>query len=223
MTDFMSAMAQEWRCPLTQELPVDPVCAEDGRVYERTAIETALLYQRKSPMTNEPMGCRLVPVVQIRNSIRSMIDSKLLPEATIDAWKQRTFENTQVMDLRRLARSKDERGAAAAHTLGVWHLHGGMGLPRDDATAYVWFKRGADLGNITSVATCGALCALGRGVQRNDSRAVFYYMQAAMAGSAAACWNLGMCFTTGLCGLDKDEDEALKWFELVPACKVQDR
>ena len=32
-------MAEEFVCPITQELPVDPVTAEDGRVYERSAIE----------------------------------------------------------------------------------------------------------------------------------------------------------------------------------------
>ena len=29
----------EYRCPITQELPVDPVVAEDGQAYERSAIE----------------------------------------------------------------------------------------------------------------------------------------------------------------------------------------
>ena len=31
--------ASEFLCPITQELPLDPVTAEDGRVYERGAIE----------------------------------------------------------------------------------------------------------------------------------------------------------------------------------------
>ena len=29
----------EFICPITQELPIDPVIAEDGNVYERVAIE----------------------------------------------------------------------------------------------------------------------------------------------------------------------------------------
>ena len=32
----MDESADEFCCPITQELPVDPVTAEDGRVYERT-------------------------------------------------------------------------------------------------------------------------------------------------------------------------------------------
>ena len=35
----MNEMADELVCSITQELPVDPVMAEDGRVYERQAME----------------------------------------------------------------------------------------------------------------------------------------------------------------------------------------
>ena len=32
-------VAEEYVCPITAELPIDPVTAEDGRFYERHAIE----------------------------------------------------------------------------------------------------------------------------------------------------------------------------------------
>ena len=32
-------VAEEYVCPITAELPIDPVIAEDGRCYERCAIE----------------------------------------------------------------------------------------------------------------------------------------------------------------------------------------
>ena len=32
-------LADEYTCPITFELPIDPVTAEDGRCYERCAIE----------------------------------------------------------------------------------------------------------------------------------------------------------------------------------------
>jgi hypothetical protein len=35
----MDESAAEFLCPITQELPIDPVTAEDGHVYERSAIE----------------------------------------------------------------------------------------------------------------------------------------------------------------------------------------
>ena len=41
----VETIAQEWLCPITQELPLNPVTAEDGRVYERSTIGTWLNQQ----------------------------------------------------------------------------------------------------------------------------------------------------------------------------------
>ena len=48
-------------CAITQELPLDPVTAEDGNIYERSAIEAWLKKQQKSPLTNTPMGPSCCP------------------------------------------------------------------------------------------------------------------------------------------------------------------
>ena len=50
--------AEELVCPITQELPTDPVMAEDGRVYERSAITAWLRTNINSPHTRERMGSR---------------------------------------------------------------------------------------------------------------------------------------------------------------------
>ena len=62
-------------CAITQELPLDPVTAEDGNIYERSAIEEWLSRQQKSPMTNQPMGTKLLPAFQIRSMIETMVRS----------------------------------------------------------------------------------------------------------------------------------------------------
>ena len=58
MKTTVDLIVDEYLCPITQELPIDPVTAEDGRVYERSAIEEWLATNEKSPHTNEPMGKR---------------------------------------------------------------------------------------------------------------------------------------------------------------------
>ena len=49
-------VADEYVCPITAELPIDPVIAEDGLCYERHAIEEWFSRQPeaqvKSPVTN---------------------------------------------------------------------------------------------------------------------------------------------------------------------------
>ena len=38
MRASINDVAADLRCPITQELPVDPVIAKDGKIYEREAI-----------------------------------------------------------------------------------------------------------------------------------------------------------------------------------------
>ena len=60
-------------CPITQELPIDPVTAEDGKVYERSAITEWLSKQRRSPSTGAAMGPRLLASTQARNTIEALV------------------------------------------------------------------------------------------------------------------------------------------------------
>ena len=75
-------------CPITYEMPAEPVCAEDGRLYERSAIEQWFAADnRSSPMTKLPMGTRLVDAVQVRNVIERIVESGELPEERAREWR----------------------------------------------------------------------------------------------------------------------------------------
>jgi hypothetical protein len=73
---------------MTLSLPFDPVIAEDGKVYERSAIEEWLKQQRKSPVTNLAMGTKLLPALHVKSRILKVVASGALMGGTIDAWKQ---------------------------------------------------------------------------------------------------------------------------------------
>ena len=62
----------EFCCPITTELMRDPCIATDGHTYERQAIETWLLTNDTSPMTNMPLPDKwlLLP----NNAMRSLIE-----------------------------------------------------------------------------------------------------------------------------------------------------
>lgn len=60
-------------CPITLELPVHPVLAEDGNIYERDSIEQQLLIRLKSPLTNAPMGQTLQPARHVTNMLLDLI------------------------------------------------------------------------------------------------------------------------------------------------------
>ena len=57
----------ELLCPITHSLPVDPVTAEDGNIYERSAIEEWLKGQQRSPLTNVAMGAKLLVIGSFDN------------------------------------------------------------------------------------------------------------------------------------------------------------
>ena len=219
------SLADEYTCPITQELPLDPVTAEDGRVYERSAIEAWLGERRlegqaaKSPMTNEPMGQRLLPAIQVRNSIKAMVESGSLVGHKADAWKQRMEDKEEVEAMKRRAYAGDE---SEAFWLGIFYQRGMRGLVQNYERAFMWYKRSADLGGSQAMANLGFFYQHGLGVSRNGGRALFYSTRAADAGSELACYMLGSFFANGLNGLDKDEAEATKWFKRMPKCDKLD-
>ena len=87
-------------CPITHELPLDPVTAEDGRIYERAAIANWIKQKGKSvvksPITNEPMGRKLMPSPQVRDVIKTMITQEMITGDKVEAWRQRLAEEEEM-------------------------------------------------------------------------------------------------------------------------------
>jgi hypothetical protein len=69
-------MLEVFQCPITFSLPDDNFMAEDGKVYERAAIEAWLARTAdrkvKSPFTGLPMGRKLTEASQVRNLIKRL-------------------------------------------------------------------------------------------------------------------------------------------------------
>jgi len=213
--------ADEFVCPITQELPVDPVIAEDGRVYERSAL-SSWIEQRtrqeakiKSPVTNEPMGAKLLPAVQVRNLIKGMVTSGALTGPKVDAWKMRIEEEAVVAALQRKAEDGDLN---AMNDLGDAHRLGTKGLTENWNQAFRWYKRSADLDDPVGISSCAACYVLGKGCEKNEARALVSWGQAAILGHELSCYQLGEAHRKGLHGLGKDEREAARWFRRMPSC-----
>ena len=144
-------------CPITFSLPVDPVTAEDGKVYERSAIEEWLKQQRKSPVTNLAMGTKLLPALRVKNMIRTMVASGALTGDKVDAWKLKLEEEEEVAEMRRKAEAGD---GTAMYALGLWYELGQNGLAKDVAKAFEWFEKSHEAGNASGTGGLGE-CYLG--------------------------------------------------------------
>ena len=57
-------------CSITGDFMIDPVMAEDGHVYERSAITLWFAQSSKSPLTGETIGMNLVSYPELRSAIR---------------------------------------------------------------------------------------------------------------------------------------------------------
>ena len=215
--------ADELVCPITQELPVDPVTAEDGRVYERRAMEEWLRSKAgqaiRSPVTNEPMGTKLLPAVQVRNNIKGMVKSGALSGDKAEAWKKRIKEEEEVARMRWAAEAGDAR---AMRSLGCWYRSGMKGLAVDCAQALQWYQRGADLDHPRCTVGLGQMYAEGTGTAPDDSEALMLIGRATGLGSAHACFLLGFHYDRGGLGLRKDPKQTARWYRKAQASAVRD-
>ena len=204
--------AEELLCPITQELPIDPVTAEDGRVYERSAITEWLQQNEKSPHTNEPMGKQLFPATQVKNLISGMVKSGAITGDKAGAWTKKLEDEKEVEE----ERQKAERGDLASMVhLACWYRDGTHGLPEDSAERFKWAKRAAGLdgqrGHDLGLILLAQCYEAGAGVAQNKVHAISLFTQSATMGLDQACHHLADWYAYGDDTLPQDLERATYW------------
>lgn len=101
---------EEYRCPITQVIMVDPVCGSDGRTYEKSAITEWLRGHATSPITREPMA---IASLRPNYTLRSMIERYKKPATQTRSMIEedhyyaiRVFEEEALMNSRPAPKSK---------------------------------------------------------------------------------------------------------------------
>lgn len=89
----MSIPLDQLVCPISKELPVDPVLAQDGYIYERACIQKHLTNRNTSPMTNSPMES-FVGARHITNLLQDCIDSGY-ENTLLDDWARAVANRTE--------------------------------------------------------------------------------------------------------------------------------
>ena len=216
----INSIVKEYVCPIALELPVDPVTAEDGRVYNRSDIQQHIDQSKrkkddgseefeyrglKSPMTKEPMGPNLLPAIQVRNSIRALIDSGAIEgdEGNIDQWKE-------VDQLRTDAEGGDPE---AMEMMGNVYRDGTDGLIKDEIQAYKWTSKAAALDFAPAIGSKGACLLHGIGTKRNRVEGGTLLGIAAARGSAESQFCLGVNYYNGRHGYPKNCGMAKYWLQ----------
>ena len=210
----LNAIAKEFICPITQELPFDPVMAKDGKIYEREAI---LEWFRKkdgdatSPSTGKVIDTELVPVVQARNTIESLIQSGAIEAEIAEAWQNRLEFEKRVKEMRAKAEGGD---GEAMQWMGVSYTYG-QGVAKDEAQARAWFERSAAARHPPGMANFGQCLLSGIGGPQDILLGLVNVTEAAHLGSAMGACILGEVFFRGSFGLPKDPVRARFWLKKV--------
>ena len=181
------SVAAEYTCPLSLELFVDPVRAEDGFDYEKSEIERVVQHQGESltsPQTGETMGPTLTPSYNVKNAVEALVTT-----GTISGELAETYKNSKlVMETRRKAEDGDVK---SMELLADWYKVGWNGLPVSQELSDGW-RRKAE--------------------KADDDEYITQLKASASAGDSAAMYNLGNAYENGLRGLAMDEEKAFEWY-----------
>jgi U-box domain/Sel1 repeat len=204
-------------CPITLELPWDPVVASDGRVYDRPAIEEHLECRKgqlKSPITNKEllllMDSRLLPAPQIKYLIGTLVEIGVIGGYLASKWNEKVKEQKRVEDLLKKAQGGD---AEAMYRVGISYLTGTCGFEEDEKLAVKWFTKSHEAGYVQGTAALGYYLCNGHGVAKCHSTGIAYLGIAAAQGSKYAAYVLGIAWADGKYGMNVNKFEAIYWLE----------
>ena len=214
MKVLATTIATEFLCPVTHELPIAPVMAKDGVVYERAAIER--WFETKegdptSPSTGAVIGTELIPAPQIRNALEALVKSGAIDGLEVaTAWKQKLADEKVVKEWRAKAEGGD---GDAMYLLGAWYQLGMNGLAVDKAQARAWYERSAAARDPMGMAKFGDCLLAGAGGPQDDVFGVMNVTEAAHLGSDVGAFLLGRAFFESCNGLPKDPVRAQYWLK----------
>ena len=205
----LATIAREVICPITHELPIKPVTAEDGKIYEEKAIRE--WFSKKdgeptSPSTGAVIGTKLFPAPQARNIIEELIKSGDIDDELAEAWKQKLADEKVVKEWRAKAEVGD---GYAMLRLGARYAG------EDDVQSRAWFELSAAERDPKGMAMFSSHLLRGIGGPQDNVFGVMNVTQAAELGSEYGAYLLGKAFMTGFWGLPKDPARSRFWLRKV--------
>ena len=213
-------MVAEYLCPITQELPIEPVLAEDGRCYERDAITKWLSMDQsgagtRSPVTNEPMGKKLMPATQVKNMLTHLTQRGILKGETVDKWRTTMDKKAEYDERIAHLDTKVKAGdIIAIRYLGFGYRDGTKeGMKVDPKRAKHYFMEGMKLGDPRCTTSLALMHLDGKGMtKKNPTYGMALMMRGAMLGSEHACAYMAWAYAHGGLNFPKDAAMATMWY-----------
>ena len=220
-------LLDEFACPISGRLPVDPVTAMDGRIYDRHGLMTWFDKHPgttiKSPVTGEAMSKGVITAYQVRNTLNSFVERGLLTGEAVDEWKAECKEvDAYDAELKHafVAAERGDKNAMAA--VGFAFREGMHGAPVDHARSLEWMFKAARRGSVQGWASLGVAYVKGQGVRRNHITGVMYLTYAAALGSEHGCVVLGYYLSKKNTLMDENIQMARFWYRKSLDCHHMD-
>jgi U-box domain len=215
------SIGEDLVCPITLQLFLDPVFAEDGYLYEREAIQMHFQVNGNrsitSPLTRAEIGTKLTDAPQIRNHMEGLVEHGYIRGDDATLWKQRQQEKQQKDQLTKKAHEGD---VEAMLEMATNYYNAESGFEENNELAFYWFDAARRAGNVIGMTEAGNLLTCGVGVEPNVPQGMLYIGTAAGLGSRVAAFYLGFALADGKFGLPVDEKDAIHWLNQCLSDKV---
>ena len=204
----INSIADEYICPITWKLPLHPVIAEDGRVYDHDAIKTYFDSQAldivPSPCTRKMIGTRLIESTQIRNAIEQMVRSGAVDTDKAEEWIERIDNEDKFKYF--CAKMNDDNVPDIKKLPSIYKIACcyafGKGTNINFSLSFTYFERGLQICldneslwgkkyHAICLANMGICFLHGRGVDENKIYGISLITEAASMGVAEAAALLG--------------------------------
>ena len=201
-------------CPFTKELPVDPVLAADGKIYERAKIEEWLATSDTSPATGEKLQDT---VLTAASSVVTGAIDLLVKCNAVDEQKRKTLK-TKLENEQKLKelKSKAEAGdTEAMYRLAFAYKNGEHGLTKDTKEEENWFRRSSEGAHNAGMSSYGGLL-----VDKGDFILGMHYLTRTATECKYSAYRIGRAYQEGKLGLPIDLHQAKHYLSIVEKCTV---
>ena len=201
-------------CPITLELPLDPVMADDGIIYERSSIEEHLQRSDKSPIKNVRMGNKLIESHQVKSMIESLVENAADKEqGLVNSYKER-LDQKKVID--NLVAQAQAGNVPVMLQVAENYYEGKNGFDLNQKRGFHWYSKAADEGNAVGMALAGIhMLERSMGRVRTEMTGLSLVSNAAHKhGSDQACIFLGLALADGNSVLERNVKRAIKLLQL---------